>query len=46
MRGIVGRPDTFRIDSGEYRVIFEMHEATAVVNVIRVRHRRDVYRNL
>jgi len=46
MRAIVVRPGTFRIDSGEYRVPFELNEANALVTVIRVRHRRDVYRNL
>jgi mRNA interferase RelE/StbE len=46
MKGLEGRADTYRIDSGEYRVLFELDEAAAVVRVIRVRHRRDVYRTL
>ncbi len=46
MRPIVGRPHTYRIDSGEYRVLFEVDEAAAIVTIIRVRHRKDVYRNL
>ena len=33
-----------RIRVGEYRVVYEIREGELVVLVIRVRHRRDVYR--
>lgn len=46
MKAIAGRPRTYRIDSGEYRVLFEIEESEAIVTVIRVRHRKDAYRNL
>ncbi len=33
-----------RIRVGEYRIVYEIQETELVVLVIRVRHRRDVYR--
>ena len=33
-----------RIRVGEYRIVYEVQETELVVLVIRVRHRRDVYR--
>ena len=33
-----------RIRVGEYRIVYEIQEGELVVLVIRVRHRRDVYR--
>lgn len=29
---------------GDYRVIYEIHEGRVLVRVVRVQHRRDVYR--
>ena len=29
---------------GDYRVIYEIHEHRVVVRIVRVQHRRDVYR--
>src|SRR5205085_1406008 len=46
MKPIQGRPRTYRVDSGEYRVLFEVDEETRTITMIRVRHRKDVYRNL
>lgn len=46
MKALKGRPHTYRVDSGEYRVLFEMDETSAVIRILRVRHRKDVYRNL
>jgi mRNA interferase RelE/StbE len=31
---------------GEYRVLYQVHDEVLVVLVIRVAHRKDVYRNL
>ena len=41
-----GRDRSYRIDSGEYRVLFELNDDEAFVVVFRVRHRRDAYRGL
>jgi len=38
-----GRPG-FRIRHGNYRIIYEIHDYILVVRVIRVAHRKDVYR--
>jgi mRNA interferase RelE/StbE len=46
MRKLRCVPDLYRIDSGEYRVLFTLDEDAAVITIRRVRHRRDVYRNL
>lgn len=44
MKPIRGIPGNFRIDSGEYRILYRV--AGTVITVWRVRHRRDSYRNL
>ena len=39
-----GSDDQFRIRVGKYRVIYEIHEKTVVVLIVRVSHRKDAYR--
>ena len=39
-----GRPGEFRIRVGDYRVVYEIRDAVLVVTVVRVGHRREVYR--
>ncbi|MBI2941121.1 MAG: type II toxin-antitoxin system RelE/ParE family toxin [Chloroflexi bacterium] len=46
MRRVEGRPDTYRVDTGEYRILFAIDEAEALMTVFRIRHRKDAYRNL
>lgn len=41
---LVGSEHTYRIRVGDYRIVYEIQSAKLVVSVIRVRHRRDVYR--
>lgn len=36
--------DEWRIRVGQYRVVYEIEDAALVVTVIKVGHRRDVYR--
>lgn len=36
----------FRIRIGSYRVIYEVHGTTLVIIVVRIGHRKDVYRYL
>ena len=36
--------DRYRLRQGRYRVIYEVRDAEVVVVVIRIGHRRDVYR--
>lgn len=39
-----GGDSTYRIRVGDYRVVFEVFADRLVIVVIRVRHRKDVYR--
>ena len=41
---IRGRPNHFRIRVGEYRIVYCPFEKQLLVEVIRVGHRKDVYR--
>ncbi len=41
-----GRERTFRIASGEYRIVYEIDDDRRTVTVLTVQHRKDVYRNL
>jgi mRNA interferase RelE/StbE len=43
-RKLTGLDKTWRIRVGGYRVIYEVHDDRLVVIVVRVAHRRDVYR--
>ena len=41
---LVGSEHTYRIRVGDYRIVYDMKNNDLVVYVIRVRHRRDVYK--
>lgn len=41
---ITGSKNDWRIRIGDYRVIYEIDEKTKAVRIMRVRHRREVYR--
>ena len=41
-----GSERTFRIASGEYRIVYEIDDDRKAVTVLTVQHRKDVYRNL
>jgi mRNA interferase RelE/StbE len=43
LSGTRGAP-RWRLRVGDYRVIYEVHDARLLVLVVRVGHRRDVYR--
>ena len=36
----------YRIRTGDYRIIYAVADEIKIVNIRRVRHRKDVYRNL
>ncbi len=38
--------DAYRARIGDYRVIYEIDDAARLVRVVRIRHRREVYRRL
>lgn len=41
---IVGSKNDWRIRIGDYRVIYEIDDRKKLVKVMRIRHRREVYR--
>jgi mRNA interferase RelE/StbE len=43
-RKITGSKNDWRIRIGDYRVIYEVDEKAKAVRIMRVRHRREVYR--
>jgi mRNA interferase RelE/StbE len=43
-RKITGSKNDWRIRIGDYRVIYEIDEKANAVRIMRVRHRREVYR--
>lgn len=34
----------FKLRVGDYRVVYEIFEAESIIFIVRIRHRRDVYR--
>jgi len=43
-RKIAGSKNDWRIRIGDYRIIYEIDEKAKAVRIMRVRHRREVYR--
>ena len=41
-----GKNSFHRIHSGDYRIIYEIHAGRLIILIVKVGHRRDVYRNL
>ena len=39
-----GEAETYRVRSGDYRVIYQIREEALLVLVVRIGHRREVYR--
>jgi mRNA interferase RelE/StbE len=40
---LVGGAGEWRVRTGDYRVIYEIHDAEVIVLVLRMGHRREVY---
>lgn len=36
----------YRVRVGDYRIVYEIADVARIVAITRVRHRRDVYRNI
>ncbi len=41
-----GSVDLFRIRHGDYRVIYQIKKKVLIIIIIRIGHRREVYKNL
>ena len=39
-----GHKDLWRIRAGDYRVVYIIDDANSLVSIIRIAHRREVYR--
>lgn len=46
MKQLRGHRHRYRIDTGEYRVLFYLHQADRTITVTNVRHRKYAYRGL
>ncbi len=46
IKQIRGGQRIFRVGSGEYRILYDIDDQAKMVTISRVRHRREVYRNL
>jgi mRNA interferase RelE/StbE len=40
-----GSKNAYRVRVGEYRIVYEVYDGVLVVIVVRVAHRREVYRD-
>jgi mRNA interferase RelE/StbE len=43
-RKLVGSDHSFRVRVGDYRVIYDVQNSELIIEIIRVAHRKDVYR--
>jgi mRNA interferase RelE/StbE len=43
-RRIIGSKNDWRIRVGEYRIVYEIDTRAKTIRVMRIRHRKDVYR--
>jgi len=43
-RKLAGHQDLFRIRVGRYRILYSVYRSTLVISVLKIGHRRDVYR--
>lgn len=41
---LAGEEDAWRIRVGDYRIVYEIHDDVLLVLVVRVGHRREIYR--
>lgn len=41
---LVNSGGAWRVRTGDYRIVYEIHDARILILVLRIAHRRDVYR--
>ena len=41
---LAGEPSVYRVRVGDYRILYEVRDAALLVQVVRIGHRRDIYR--
>ncbi|MCD4823547.1 MAG: type II toxin-antitoxin system RelE/ParE family toxin [Phycisphaerae bacterium] len=45
-RKLTGTEDAYRVRVGDYRIVYQIVDAAVVVYIIRIGHRKDIYRKL
>lgn len=40
-----GYDDVYRLRVGDYRILYEIHDSVLLIQVVRVGHRKDVYKS-
>ena len=45
VRALTGEHGLYRVRVGDYRIVYEIRDNELLILVVRVAHRRDVYRN-
>jgi mRNA interferase RelE/StbE len=45
-RQMIGYPNTYRLRVSDYRILYRIHDDILVILVVRVGHRREVYRHM
>ena len=46
MESIKGAPGICRVRAGNYRIIYQINDATLIVLVVKIGDRKDVYRGM
>ena len=41
---VISQPGELRVDSGEYRIFYEVDDTERIARILRVRNRREAYR--
>ncbi|AEB09544.1 type II toxin-antitoxin system RelE family toxin [Desulfobacca acetoxidans] len=41
---LAGSDNRYRVRSGDYRIVYEIHDRVLLILVVRIGHRREVYR--
>lgn len=44
IKALAGEPGVYRLRVGDYRVLYEVHDDQVLVLVLKIGHRREVYR--
>lgn len=44
VKKLIGSEHSYRIRVGDYRIVYEIIENKLIIEIVRVRHRKDVYR--